>query len=500
MKELPDNPTTRLLLAIVLGGVGAVGVLSINASPLTPGMHADAVQYVSAARSFAESGAFRIPVASWRTPLTPTPLSHFPPGFPALIAVPISMGVQPITAALWIVALSAGVALALAFLLGARISGPWGGLLGALLLLVTPALLRLHLAVWSEPTYLALTLALLYAMARSPTRSGVHGLLAGAGLAVRYVGVAGTAAAALWAARGARTGTERVRRVGLAVSPSLVLTGWWYLSAGVGGGAVRRVGWYPDIGANLAQLDDLAVDWLVPGTLAGGRWMALLLLAAATGVVWLAKRDGLWSREAVSTVATSSLVYVCCYAAVLFGSRILLDPAIPFDFRLFSPVLVLATIGLGASAAWVMANRGNLVTGVVAAGLVAWVGFAWVDDRSGVRAVNAGGLYYTQQVWVSSPLVGWIRETPTGFETTYSDEPELLHFVTGRHATRLPRASERSDLAEFQAVFEGTPGPVVLFNPQQSEDLSESIVTEAIPVRPVIRTAEGVVLLPERGR
>jgi hypothetical protein len=500
VKPLRSGQRARLLLAIALGGIGTLGVLSVNASPRTPGMHADAVQYVAAATSFARGGLFTIPVASWRAPLVPTTLSHFPPGFPALIALPISLGIRPITAALWVIALSAGVAVAFAFLLGDRISGWLGGLVGAALLLVTPGLVRLHLAVWSEPTYLALTLALLYTVARAPRRSVAHGVVAAAGLAVRYVGIAGTATAVLWAVVHARSGVERMRRAGLAAAPSLLLVVWWMASSGVGGGAVRRPGWYPHVGRNLAQLDDLAVDWLVPGTLGGGIRMALLILLAAAWVVGLAKRDGMWRGEEASTVARCSLLYVCCYGVVLLGSRLLLDPAIPFDVRLFSPVLVLATIGLGVSAGWVMANRGYLVAGVVAAGLVVWVGFAGAYDRAGVRAVNRSGLYYTQQVWVASPLVRWIREHPTRFETTYSDEPELFHFFTGRHATRLPRTSERGDLEAFRAAFAKTPGPVVLFNPQQPEDLSEKSVIETIEVRPVVRTDEGVVLMPGTGR
>lgn len=499
MKAIADRSSTTLLLAVVLCGVGIVGVLSINASPLTPGMHADGVQYVAAARSFAENGEFVMPVASWRMPLTPTTLSHFPPGFPALIALPIALGVQPITAALWIVALSAGVAIAFSFLLGARIAGPRAGLLAAFLLLVTPAVIRLHLAVWSEPTYLALTLALLYVMARHPTRSGIHGILAAAGLAVRYVGIAGTAAVAVWAALHADSRTERLRRTSLAVAPSLALAAFWSLSSGVGGGPIRRPGWYPEIGANLAQLDDLLVDWLVPGTLGGGIWTALLILAAVACVAGLAMREGLWRREGSSAIGRGVFIYAGCYGAVLLGSRVLLDPAIPFDFRLFSPVLVLATIGVGASAARLMVHRGVAVTAVVAAGIAVWVGFAWVDDRAGIRAVNANGLYYTQQVWVTSPLVRWIRENPTAFETTYSDEPELFHYFTGRHVSRLPRAAEGGDLEELREVFAETPGPVVLFNPQQPEDLTEETVTETLPVRPVIRSGEGVVLLPESG-
>lgn len=493
-----DKGLDRLLLAVMLGCVGVWGVLEIGEAPRTPGIHGDAIQYLSAAESFAEHGTFTIPIASWREPLSPSTLSHFPPGFPSLVSAPISLGAEPVTAASWVMAVSAGLGLAFAFLLGAQVAGSWGGAAAALLLLSTPALVRLHAAVWSEPSHLAVTLALLYAMVRGPTRAGLHGLFAAAGLAIRYVGVAGTAAAVVWAVLHARTAGERIRRMGLALTPSLLLGVWWYRYTSAGAGTVRRPGWYSGrLGRDLASLDDLAVDWLVPSTAGGGGWTVAAFLLGAGAVVHLARREGAWSGDEARGVARSALLYSLCYCAVLLASRVLLDPGIPFDVRLLAPVLVLATIVLGASAVAVARLRRGVVAGSIAAVLVTWAVFAWAEIRTGVRVAGENGLYYTHRIWSDGRLGRWVREIPDDVEAIYSNEPELVHFLTGRAVAGLPRASEHEDLEEFRSAFLETPGPVVLAEPTHPDDLSVAELSRAVPLRIALRAAEGMVLLPD---
>lgn len=493
----PDTGLPRLLLATAFGVGASILVLSINGSTLTPGMHADGVQYLAAAESFAERGTFTTPASSWRTPGSPASLSHFPPGFPVLVSIPVRLGVPPINAALWIMAASAGIALAFAFLLGTLVAGVPGGAVAAFLLVCTPALTRMHLAVWSEPSYLAVTLPLLYVMARHPRRAGVQGLLAAIGLGIRYVGAAGTALAVLWALLQGRSRLERARGAALAAAPSALLAAWWLVHTSTADGTVRQMGWYvAGLGRNLARLDDLATDWLVAPTVGGGSLMAAALVAAVGAVVWSAWRDGVWRPVEAARAARASLLYVACYGVVLLGSRMFLDPGIPFDFRIFSPTLVLATICIAASVVEVARKRGGHVAGAIGIVVGAWAGMNWVQIRATVRAVNENGLYFTHRAWITGSLIGWVRDAPADLEPIYSNEPELLHFLTGRRTTDLPRDSERADFDEFRASFLASPGPVVLTYPVHDDDMAEATLAEALPLRPVLRTNLGVVYLP----
>jgi hypothetical protein len=97
--------------------------LFMNGSPVTPGVHSDGVQYLFAAESFVQRQTLAVPAASWRTPLMASGLTHYPPGFSLLIAIPVAIGIPARVAALLVIALSAGVAVAFSFLLTTRLSG-----------------------------------------------------------------------------------------------------------------------------------------------------------------------------------------------------------------------------------------------------------------------------------------------------------------------------------------------------------------------------------------
>lgn len=69
--------------------------------PFTP----DSYVYVAAARTALDSGHFGLPFASTEALTLPAPLSNWPPGYPALIALASTFGLDPWTAARWVAAL-----------------------------------------------------------------------------------------------------------------------------------------------------------------------------------------------------------------------------------------------------------------------------------------------------------------------------------------------------------------------------------------------------------
>ena len=134
----------RILLAAVAGFVALYGVLSINRSPLLPGVSGDSVEYLSAARSFADRKTLEVPGTRWTDADSVATLAHFPPGFPVLISLPLRGETSGRAAALWVMAVSAGIALFVITLLAAEWFGFPAATLTALLLLQG---VRRHLAV-----------------------------------------------------------------------------------------------------------------------------------------------------------------------------------------------------------------------------------------------------------------------------------------------------------------------------------------------------------------
>lgn len=493
--------TLRLVLTLAIGFAGAYGVLSINHSPLVPGLSGDSVAYLGAAESLATEGTLDVPFAPWTSTDSTSTLDHFPPGFPVLVSLPVRFGVGAPSAALWIMAASSGLALAFAFLLVADAFTLWVGGLAAVLLFVTPAYAKLDLAIWSEPSYLAVTLGMLYLMLRKPQRVFGHGLLAACGLAIRYVGIAGTGTVAVWALLNARSRREGATRAAVGVLPSLLLLGWWSLRVGAGGGTIRRMGVYGDLGHNVRQLGAMFGEWLVPlpwgvtGLVATVVTLCTLLMGLA--LIVHAHRSGHWAEPVARDLARLGLIYAGLYVGVVFAARLLADPRIPFDVRLFLPITVLATMA-GAASISALRASGWASRVAVALFLLGWSAGSWVEIRRGVAVVNEQGRYYTHVDWTRSPVMRWVAQGSGPYAVLYSNEPELLFYHTGRHAHRLPRQGE--DLTAFRDRFENERAAIVVAYPLHIGDIPAASLQRLLGVVPEVRTPIGAVYVPPASR
>ena len=88
----------RWTISIVAGGVAAGITLAVTRPPAL-GLDPDAASYLGAAQSLAEGRGYRIPIADWATADSTSALSHFPPGYPTAIALPVAVGMTPMNAA-----------------------------------------------------------------------------------------------------------------------------------------------------------------------------------------------------------------------------------------------------------------------------------------------------------------------------------------------------------------------------------------------------------------
>lgn len=485
--------TKRGLLALVIGFCATYGTLSMNYSWLTPGASSDSVAYLGAAESFARDGTFEVPFSEWNAADSTEVLAHYPPGFPVLISLPMYVGVRSHPAALWVMAASAGIALAFSFLLVAEVFGSTAGVLAALVVFVTPVFAKQLLAVWSEPTYLALTLPMLYLMLKRPRWALAYGLLAAAALSVRYVGAAGSAAAVIWSVLHERGGARRVRAAVLAGAPSLVFLLWWHGIVADTGGTIRQFSLYGGWARNLLDTLGMLPEWLVPMSWPGGLGLALLLLALACALLAASFRAGAWEGTRRGMLLMFGL-YSGLYVAVLVASRIFLDPVIPFDARLFLPILLLASLTVASALAY-MADILPTPTrwaAVVLAGF--WMGSSWIEIKTGVRMVNEIGRFYTFSAWISDPVVRWIDNDSRPFDVIYSNEPELIFYQTGRLAKRLPGAGE--DLADFRTAFERDRAAIVMAYPLRVVDTTPQAIARAVRVGIAVQTQMGIVFVP----
>src|SRR4051812_10411654 len=175
-------------------------------SPPGPGLDPDAASYLGAAESLARGSGYRVPVADWAAADSTSALTHFPPGYPTAIAIPITLGVVPRQAARIVDAVAAFIEFAVVVALVASAAGELAALCLAAALLVMHPIAVIHLSVLSEPLYLACTVCALFAMVRLAEPSSdehiaaawVAGIASAAAMLVRYVGFSVCGAVALW--------------------------------------------------------------------------------------------------------------------------------------------------------------------------------------------------------------------------------------------------------------------------------------------------------------
>jgi len=497
-----DPRTLRSVIAGVLGVIVSVGVLNINASPLLPAPHEDSVSFLGAAESLVQGHGLRVPFGHWSSPDSTQALSHFPPGPSLVIAAPMLLGLPSQGAALLVLALSAGLVVGLGYWMTSGLLGPVLGLVPLIPVVASEPLIRVHTAIWSEPPFLVLTVALLWTMVRWPGKAGVHGAVAALGVLLRYVGMGAVLAAMIWAWRRADGGPERRRRVLLAGLPGVVVFGLWTAVVRLRGEAVRSVDFHGDAVQTLGAIGFEFRRWLAPG-LAGrlGTVVAWLIILIGCAVVTLAIRRSAardeGGSERRSLLVAASLVSGCFVLTVLV-SRFFLDPLIPFDTRIFSPVVLLFAISVGVALTGPTSSAPNspLVRRLTGPALLTlWAVLSLVQIRPLVAEVQRTGRFYTQLTWLRSPVVEWVNEEG-GDWRIYSNEPQLFWVLANRTGWQLPSRWEPGAAEAFQEVFRERPGAVIVTAPVRGMDLRPDTLVRMLDLVPVVTVPEGIVYLP----
>jgi 4-amino-4-deoxy-L-arabinose transferase-like glycosyltransferase len=493
--------------ALVFGGIAAALSLAITA-PAGPGLDPDAASYLGAAESLARGHGYRVPITDWVTPDTTAALSHFPPGYPTAIALPIAVGASPLNAARVINAVSVFVDIALATWLVASTAGIAAGIGLALALMAMPAFVEVHLSVLSEPLFLSCITAALAAMVSAAQqaderstlfRALLAGLAAAAAMLTRYAGAAVVAAVSLWMLLQPATTTARLRRAVAAVAPSALLVGWWLVYVHLTGtvGAIRSIGAYGGIEETLRMGAATVVAWLVPlmsdQTLPGRAWIALAMIVA---IAWFVRRGAPLARHSPSgTLLGAAAMLAVCYVAVLLASRLLADPFIPFDNRMLAPLFVLvAVIVAVAMSAWWRDSRVSLRVACVV-GLLAWLGASLTVTTDEITWVVENGQDLDQQQWRTSPLLAWARSNAP-HRPLYSNWAPAVYFHLHRSSHEIPRDAEM--LPAFVDTLRARDGVVLLFDVPSPDQVGADTLVSAPGLTRLARLADGTVLAPAR--
>jgi len=471
-----------------LSGLAALGgVVLVAATPWGLGLSPDSVVYIGAARSLAQGNGLSLP-----TDLAAmAPLVHYPPLYPALLAMTSFSGLDVIAAAKWLNVFLFCANVFLAGIIGYRASGlfPFAILSAGLVATAFPMAL-VHSMVWSEPLFMVCqSAALLFLLSylRECVRWKLMAAAVATGLSVlgRYAGVSlviSGAAAILWF--GAERWKKKFFDAGIFLAVSLLPIGLWAArNQWVAGTSTdRNIGFHP---AGLGELS-AAVDTI--GAWFSAFWTSstdiqLLSFCVVTigGLAISFSRPKLGVRHAPANagdlkIASSLMALVgVTYLVLLFLTISLFDAQTPVDSRLLAPCYVPSL--LFVVSAWMISTRhwqerASVRFVAPAVGLLI-IGLQLPATLNWLRQHYRQGIGYSSREWQESETIEQLA-TKMPSVLIYSNAPDVVYTLLGRPAAMIPRrsntasnmpnASYHAEIEQMRTTVRAANGVIVFFD------------------------------------
>jgi hypothetical protein len=461
----------------MLAAAVALAVTMAAFQPLPVGVWVDDGHYVVLARALATGRGYRylnLPGAPFAT--------HFPPGYPALLALltrlvpafPTNVRVFVFANALLTAAAAAGIVV-LAY---RRLSLPLpiAALTGVIWAVAVPTLM-LSTAVMSEPLFLAMLLPTLL-LAERVTRDGgarasaAAGVMLAACILVRSIGIAGFGAFALVLAM-----RRRWRELGIAVLTTAAGVAPWLVWKRLHQTPLPLAwaGMYGDYGA-----------WLSDGLSSHGVTLVLRValqnvrdVVEALAVYWSAGPDGVFRMVlAVALLLVTGVglaIYwrrapVVAWTLVGYMAIVLVWPFHPQRFVWGIGAIWIPFCCAGAWFVWEIISARVASTWVRATGAAVLVALALCIPAATILAARTRAWNRVPRSGAETlvPLLQWIvRNTPPG-EIIAADAETVIYLYTGRRAVPyVPfKATDRVGLMTADEAYAGLAEMLRLYHPR----------------------------------
>lgn len=468
-----------------------------------PGATTDSFAYLDTARYMAagDGAYYAVPDGGLR------PLVTWPPLFPAVLAPGVWLGVDLLAWCRFVHALLFGLLSGGTFLLARAAGGGLrGGLLAAALVTLTGNMPELFAMVYSEPLFLVLELAWLWALWRACRTGGyraviIAGALASALVLTRYAGAAFVLAGVLALRFTASPLPRTLRTLVFAAVAALPVALWLLRNSLAGGSAVERpIQPLPFDAQWLLDVWRLATLWLLPGE--ASRWVRHGLLAvlmvggfAGTFVLWPRRHTVPGARRCMGFTGLCVLA-AACYVVFLAAATFASPREPTLDLRMLAPaqlplMLALARViaGLAAKGRAIAVWAAALL--LVGAGVWRTAGFA--------RHANEHGLAFTSVQWLESPLLEAARALPPG-AVLASNQAEAVYWHLGRPCQPLPTAAaggkvhtrlDPERMARLQNTREGGECYVLLFDQTLPWHAPAKVIEHELKLTVVARYPDG---------
>lgn len=441
----------RLASLLALGLLAVSGTfLVLKATPEGLALSDDSIAYIAGARSLLAGEGYR---EAWLA--SNQPVTHFPPGFSALLAFIGLFGLDPLRGARFANALLFGLNTGLLGVLGWRMTRSLpAGLILAALFASNAALLRVHTAAMSEPLFIFLSLLafwtfdLYFERDHHPLWLGLCAVFVGAAYLTRYAGLAlvATFTAALFILRA--DWRSRLSSAGLFLAGFLPwMAGWAIRNRLVADSLTNRgLQWHPVTAANFDMAVRNVSAFLVPLEAwrrvllsVPGFFEASIALILGALLTWMLVRGWNCLRRPQQAarpgiVPFANGLYVFAYLASILASMSLFDASTKFKLRILAPVYVALLILLVALGVWLWRWRGEVALALT----VALLGFSIYEQTLTVQeGMKRGGQGFASFQWYDSEALAFLRTLPPEVKI-YTNEPAAVYLYTGRGTYVLP--------------------------------------------------------------
>jgi hypothetical protein len=423
-------------LAAALAGAALVAAGTRHGIGLSP----DSATYVGAARSLQRGDGLLVPFDGDG----PRAMTHYPPLYPALLAV----AGEPFHGARWLACALLAANLLVVGLALPRVCprGPWLAVFGALVALLGQPMLAVHGMAWSEPPFLLLAVLGIVLTARYVEKPASRTLLLGgmaAGLAwlTRYAGAACVAAGALAILLAGVPLRRRLRDAALFILiASTPMAAWVIRNMVVAGTPVNRpIALRPISLERITEGWDTCSQWLLPGrmplALRAGV-LALILCATAWRLV-CSRRSG--ARDAKAALAWAAGLFAAAYVGVIVLTVLLVDAYTHLDWRILSPIFptgVILGVWLADDLAAALRQR-PWPQALAVAACAALIGLHGIRTWGWLREGLRDGRGYSGREWRQSDVLARVSGLPPDARV-FTNGPDAVYLLTGRSATMTP--------------------------------------------------------------
>lgn len=451
-----DKQTAVFFLILGLLAVGGIWLLAYS-TPFGLGLNDDSIAYVAGARSIMSGNGYR---EAWLA--SNSPVTHFPPGFPALLAfIGTITGLDPVRGARALNGLLFGLNVALTGWVGWRMTGSRvAGILVSALTLLSSSLLYIHSRAMSEPLYIFLTLIAFLLLDYYFERSQSYWLVA-LGFVLGWSYLARYAALSLLATMVAallilhESWRERLKSILILLLSAVPwILGWSIRNRIVGGNVTNRVlGWHPITPDNWDLGIKTFSEFLTPLhsvrkvlTQIPASFEIILAVIGLSILIWVMYKGWPYFFRPAQAVRPNVLsftnaLYVIAYTFVLVLAMTLFDPATKFQVRILSPTFVSLLLLLAALGTWLWKNRKFFWKPIIiicTAGLLSMFAYGQVLS---VQDFRKGGDVFANERWYASEAILALEQLPPDV-LIISNEPGVVYLYTGRPSGVLPKTDD----------------------------------------------------------